>query len=60
VTARGRLEIAPKSAGCIARPIAGNGPDRQESRTKLEELVDPPHTTILCMEIERGVVGDRA
>ena len=27
---------------------------------KLEELVDPRHTAILCMEMERGVVGDRA
>ena len=27
---------------------------------KLQELVDPMHTTVLCMEMERGVVGDRA
>src|SRR4029079_2799289 len=24
----------------------------------LSELVDPRHTTIVCMEMERGVVGD--
>lgn len=27
---------------------------------ELAELVDPKHTTILCMEMERGVVGDLA
>ena len=27
---------------------------------RLEELVDPRHTTILYMKMERGVVGDRA
>jgi nicotinamidase-related amidase len=27
---------------------------------ELEELVDPGHTTVLCMEMERGVVGDLA
>jgi nicotinamidase-related amidase len=26
--------------------------------TDLAELVDPKHTTVLCMEMERGVVGD--
>lgn len=27
---------------------------------ELEALVDPGHTTVLCMEMERGVVGDLA
>jgi nicotinamidase-related amidase len=27
---------------------------------KLEDLADPTHTAVLCMEMERGVVGDRA
>jgi nicotinamidase-related amidase len=27
---------------------------------QLEALVDPRHTTVLCMEMERGVVGDLA
>lgn len=27
---------------------------------QLAELVDPKHTTVLCMEMERGVVGDLA
>jgi nicotinamidase-related amidase len=26
----------------------------------LDKLVDPKHTTVLCMEMERGVVGDLA
>ncbi len=26
----------------------------------LKDLVDPKHTTVLCMEMERGVVGDLA
>src|SRR4029079_1770006 len=55
VDAAGRPGRGPRG-----RPLASCGAKRGNPMPELAELVDPRHTAVLTMELQRGVSGDLA